>query len=486
LLLFADHADVSWMNVAPNSAGRTRRGAACHNPGVAATALHAEPFRAVLDRVALENLGRRLRASRHSLDTGATWARGTPTGWLTELLADWQAFDPLGLQARLDQLTHLRVEVDGVTVHVVHAPAATEESLPLLLTHGWPSSFHEYWQLLPLLTDPSANGGTGAEAFTVVAPSLPGFGFSGPPPPGGLVHERVAELWYRIMTDALGYRRFVAHGSDLGAGVTAWLARAHPEAVAAIHLATPGLAAPPRPWSDTVGEYFREVEEWSAEEGAYAHTHATKPATIGAALEDSPVALAAWVGEKLSQWSSTAADGQPAFDRDQLLSTLTLYWTTGTGASSLLPYWAYRHTAASALPPDDPAPTPTVIDIFGGEIVPFPKPPLATLPSGTSLSSTGPSTDVVAMSQPWPSHSCWQKGSARRSGPTATSSEPIDAHRDIRKVPAWSGSVVPRPATSARSCSCARNLTSSTDRRRQEPRSSGRPRSALPCSPIRP
>lgn len=340
-------------------------GAPCDNLGVAATALHAEPVRVVLDRVALEDLRRRLRAARLAPDAGGTWARGTPGDWLTGLIADWQAFDPLDLQARLDQLTHLRVEVDGIAVHLVHAPATAAGSLPLLLTHGWPSSFLEYWKLLPLLTD----------AFTVVAPSLPGFGFSGPPPAGGLVHERVAELWYRIMTDALGYRRFVAHGSDLGAGVTAWLARAHPEAVAAIHLATPGLAAPPRPWSDALTEHFREVEAWSAEEGGYAHMHATKPATIGAALDDSPVALAAWAGEKLTQWSSTAADGQPALDRDHLLSTLTLYWTTRTAASSLLPYWAYRHTPGSALPPDDPAPTPTAIDIFGGEIIPFPKPP---------------------------------------------------------------------------------------------------------------
>jgi pimeloyl-ACP methyl ester carboxylesterase len=342
---------------------------------MAASALHAEPVRVALDNAALEDLARRLRTARVTPDPDGTWARGTPGGWLAELVADWRDFDPLALQARLDQLAHLRVEVNGGAVHVVHAPGASAGSVPLLLTHGWPGSFLEYWKLLPLLTDPLPSVGQAVNAFSVVAPSLPGFGFSGPPPAGGLTHEQVAELWYRIMTEALGYRRFLAHGSDLGAGVTARLARAHPEAVAAIHLATPGLAAPPQPWSDALSEHFREVEEWSAEEGGYAHMHATKPATIGAALDDSPVALAAWIGEKLTRWSSTAADGRPAFDRDHLLSTLTLYWTTRTAASSLLPYWAYRHTPASALPPDDPPPTPTAIDIFGGEIVPFPKPP---------------------------------------------------------------------------------------------------------------
>lgn len=337
--------------------------------------LRAEPVRVALDSEALEDLARRLRTARLARGHDSTWVRGTPADWLAELVAGWQAFDPVALQARLDQLSHLRVEVNGLAIHVMHAPGSSAGSVPLVLTHGWPSSFLEYWKLLPLLTDPSAHGGQAADTFSVVAPSLPGFGFSGPPPPGGMTHEAVAELWYRIMTEALGYPRFVAHGSDLGAGVTARLARAHPEAVAAIHLATPGLAAPPQPWSEAVREHLREVEEWSAEEGGYGHMHATKPATIGAALDDSPVALAAWVGEKLTRWSSTTGDGRPAFDNDHLLSTLTLYWTTRTAASSLLPYWAYRHTPASALPADDPAPTPTAIDNFGGEIVPFPKPP---------------------------------------------------------------------------------------------------------------
>jgi pimeloyl-ACP methyl ester carboxylesterase len=333
------------------------------------TPLRVEPFRPVLDGAALEDLAGRLRSARFTQAAGESWVRGTPGDWLAALLADWRDFDPGVLQARLDQLTHLRAETNGTAVHLIHMTGAGTDPVPLLLTHGWPSSFLEYLALLPLLTGPSG------DAFTVVAPSLPGFGFSGAPPAGGLVHEQVAELWYRIMTEGLGYRRFVAHGSDLGAGVTARLARAHPEAVAAIHLATPGLGAPPQPWSDAVREHFREVEEWSAEEGGYAHMHATKPATIGAALDDSPVALAAWIGEKLIRWSSTDAGGAAAIDRDHLLGTLTLYWATRTGASSLLPYWAHRHVPGSALPADDPPPTPTAIDIFGGEIVPFAKPP---------------------------------------------------------------------------------------------------------------
>src|SRR6516162_3387603 len=162
---------------------------------------------------------------------------------------------------------------------------------------------------------------------------------------------------------------------DGGAGVTARLARAHPDAVAGIHLATPGLAAPPRPWSPAEEAHFTQVDAWTGEEGGYAHLHSTKPATLGAALQDSPAGLAAWIGEKITAWSSTTADGQPAFPRDLLLGTLTLYWVTGTITSSLLPYWAYRHAPDAALLPSQPAPVPTAITIFGGEKVPFPKPP---------------------------------------------------------------------------------------------------------------
>lgn len=168
---------------------------------------------------------------------------------------------------------------------------------------------------------------------------------------------------------------YFAHGSDLGAGVTAQLARAHSEAVTAIHLATPGLAAPPEPWTEPVRRYFEEVAVWSSEEGGYSHLHATKPSTVAAGLLDSPVGLAAWIGEKWMRWSSTTADGLPAVSREHLLSTLTLYWVTRTAGSSMLPYWNYRHGRHSALPADDPGPTPTAIDVFGGETVPFPKPP---------------------------------------------------------------------------------------------------------------
>ena len=299
------------------------RGGGWH-AGRVADALTARDIRVTLAGDALEDLRERLSRTRLPAADGEGWARGVPRSWLAALLADWQEFDVAAFQARLDRLTHREVTVDGQRIHLVHASGQGPDPLPLLLTHGWPGSFCEYLDLIPLLADPGAHGGDPADAFTVVVPSLPGCGFSAAPPPGGLTAPAVAALWHRVMTGSLGYPRFAAHGSDLGAGVTAWLARDFPAAVAGIHLATPGLAAPPRPWSPAEEAFLAEVAAWTRDEGGYAHEQATKPSTLGAALLDSPAGLAAWIGEKVTAWRAVTGDGQPAFGRDPLLGTPTV------------------------------------------------------------------------------------------------------------------------------------------------------------------
>src|SRR5262249_662516 len=198
-------------------------------------------------------------------------------------------------------------------LHLVHEPGRGPAPLPLLLTHGWPGSFCEYLDIMPLLTDPGAHGGDPGDAFTVVAASLPGFGFSGPPPAGGLTADAGAGLWHRLMTEGLGYPPCTAPGGDPGARVPARRGGAHPrvgaggggvrggagrpprDVVGGIPLATPGLAAPPRPWSPAEETHFAQVDAWTGDEGGYAHVHSTKPATLGAALHDSPAGLAAWI-----------------------------------------------------------------------------------------------------------------------------------------------------------------------------------------------
>ncbi len=324
---------------------------------------------------ALRELDRRLGGYRESADLGSGWDRGVPGDWLAGLLNDWRAFDTGAFQLRLDALRQQRAEVAGQALHVVHIEGRGPSPLPLLLTHGWPGSFLEYLPVLALLSDPGAHGADPADAFTVIVPSLPGYAFSGPPPLTGMTGREVARLWHQLMTVDLGYDRFVAHGSDLGAGVTAWLARDQPDAVAAIHLATPGLAITPAPRTAHEEDFAGAVQAWTAQEGGYMHEHATKPGTLAAGLSDSPAGLAAWIGEKVVAWSSIRADGSPAFDRELLLATLTLYWATNTIATSLLPYWAHRQRPGAALPPSDVSPVPTAISIFGGERVPFPKPP---------------------------------------------------------------------------------------------------------------
>ena len=228
---------------------------------------------------------------------------GVSASWLSRLLADWAAFDVAAFQRRLAGLEQLRAGVGGQALHVLVAAGHGHEPLPLLLGNGWPSSFCEYLDVLPLLTDPGRHGADPADSFTVVVPALPGFGFAGPPPPGGLSPAGVARLWHRLMTAGLGLPRYVAHGSDLSAGVVAQLARAAPGSVASVHLATPGLPLPPEPRTAAEQAYVAAVEAWTAEEGGYAHQHATKPSTVGAALNDSP----AWPrGSARRSWPGAA------------------------------------------------------------------------------------------------------------------------------------------------------------------------------------
>ena len=327
-----------------------------------------------LDLLALDRLRARLADAQVGPPLGDDWEHGVSHAWLTELLADWERYEPARLQARLDRMEHHRVELDGLSIHLVQTPGVGPNPLPLVLTHGWPGSFLEYAELVPLLADPARHGADPEDAFVVVTPSLPGFGFSNTPPTA-LSSRETAGLWRRMMV-ALGHERFVAHGSDLGAGVTSWLARDHGDAVLGIHLATPGLAVPRSVEGSPEEQRFaRAVADWNSREGGYMHEHSTKPATLAAALSDSPAGLAAWVGEKLVAWSSMRSDGSPALTRDRMFETLTLYWATGTIAGSLLPYLAFSRLPEAQLSPGAPAPTPAAISIFGGERVPFPKPP---------------------------------------------------------------------------------------------------------------
>jgi pimeloyl-ACP methyl ester carboxylesterase len=224
--------------------------------------------------------------------------------------------------------------LDGQDIHFVHARGEGPSPLPLILTHGWPGSFVEFERILPLLTHPGRFGGDPADAFDVVIPSLPGFGFSPAPTHPGMSPRRIAGLWVELMR-GLGYERFGVQGGDIGAGVSVWAARLFPDAVAGLHLNyVPGSYQPPRapsdpPLSRQEEAFLREAADWSTTEGAYAHLHATRPQTLAYGLADSPIGLAAWLTEKYRAWSDCDGDLERVFDLDHLLTILSLYWFSG-------------------------------------------------------------------------------------------------------------------------------------------------------------
>jgi pimeloyl-ACP methyl ester carboxylesterase len=327
-----------------------------------------QPFRIAVAEQALADLRDRLRRARWPDQIAAVgWDQGTELGWLQELVASWEAFDWRPVEREINACEQYRVEVGGLGVHVLVRPGAGPDPLPLLLTHGWPGSFVEYLDLIPLLADPAAHGGDPADAFTVVVPSLPGYGFSDRPNVTGVTSATVAGLWSTLMTAGFGYPKFGAHGTDIGAGVTARLARADPEHVIGIHLAAASFPPPPRPWTTAEAEYFAAEERWDEEEGGYSAIQATKPQTLAYGLTDSPAGLAAWLGEKYHDWSDRGPGGEPLLPRHRLLATLTLYWVTGTAASSLRPYWEYRHHGEPLAPCHRP-PVPAGFTILAREL----------------------------------------------------------------------------------------------------------------------
>ncbi len=296
-------------------------------------------------------------------------------GYLRDLLATWAGgFDWRARERELNRYSHFRAGVDGVRVHFVRVRGTGPDPLPIVLTHGWPSSFTEHLGLADLLADPAGNGGQDGDSFDVVVASLPGYGFSDPLPPSAMTSPVIANLWRRLMCEGLGYARFGAHGSDIGAGVTTRLAWQHPDALAGIHLSSVGFPAPPRPWTTRERDYEAAGQSWDDSEGAYSHIHSTKPQTLSCALNDSPAGLAAWITEKFRAWSDCSGQIESRFTRDHLLTNLTIYWATQTIGSSLLPYYNYRHHGGPLAAHARIRP-PAGFAIFANEFRPAGRPP---------------------------------------------------------------------------------------------------------------
>ncbi|GAB3161315.1 epoxide hydrolase [Myceligenerans halotolerans] len=313
------------------------------------------PFRIDIPQADIDDLRQRLANTRwpHPVpgrDDRTDFSRGTPVAYLKELADHWRdGFDWRAQEAALNKYEQFTTVVDGQTFHVVHVRSANPEATPLVLNHGWPGSFVEYQHLIPLLTDD----------FHIVIPSLPGFGFSTPLSGTGWELARTTDAYAEIMT-RLGYERFAAHGTDIGAGTTGRLASIYPERVIGTHIGsdgqTLGLVGEKFPYPDGLSDdEIAEIEAVRARGAAdrgYYEMQNHRPDTIGAALVDSPVGQLAWVAEKFKTWTSSAyRTPDESVDRDQLLTNISLYWFTRSGASSAQFYYEAEHSGLNWLTP---------------------------------------------------------------------------------------------------------------------------------------
>ena len=333
-----------------------------------------EPFRIAVSDSALADLAARLRAVRWpERETVSDWSQGVPLDYLQELVAYWrERYDWRTREARINRFAQCRVRVGDVAIHCLHVRSQHSDAVPLILTHGWPGSIVEFLNVIDPLTAPEAHGGESADAFHVVCPSLPGYGFSDKPPQRGYGVEKIGELWDELMV-ALGYEHYFAQGGDWGAAVTTQIGVQNRGRCRGIHLNLPialprkDAALDPTPQERVA---FAATQHYSAHESGYAVLQSTRPQTIGYALADSPVAQCAWIIEKFKTWTDNDGLPESAVSRDELLDNVMMYWLTGTGASSARLYW---ESFRASFGPDLPQVTvPTACSQFAKELA---KPP---------------------------------------------------------------------------------------------------------------
>jgi pimeloyl-ACP methyl ester carboxylesterase len=306
------------------------------------------PFTLHVPDPVLQDLRARLAAVRWPDEApGAPWSYGTSLAYMRGLVDYWRdRFDWRGQEARLNGLRQATVPLAGIELHFIHEEGRGPDPLPLLLSHGWPGSVFEFLEIIPMLTDPARFGGDPADAFTVVAPSLPGYTLSFRPGQPRFGVEEIADVFAELMTGVLGYRRFAAQGGDWGAFVTSRLGHAYPERLHGIHLNLLAVRRDPKMVENPTDEekaFNGELQRWLEEETGYQWIQGTKPQTLAFGLTDSPVGLAAWIIEKFRTWSDCDGDPESIFTKDELLANITLYWVTGAIGSSFWPYYARRH-----------------------------------------------------------------------------------------------------------------------------------------------
>ena len=340
------------------------------------------PFHAEVPDGELIELRRRVAAARWpSPELVADRSQGVQRATIQELARYWATdYDWRACEARLNALPQFRTEIDGVDIHFIHVRSPHADALPLIMTHGWPGSVIELLEIVGPLTDPTAHGGTPEDAFHLVLPSLPGYGFSGEPAELGWESGRIARAWAELM-DRLGYTRYVAQGGDVGAAVTDAMGRQAPEGLLGIHInllaAALGIKDLLPAESDRERAAHDAVTTFTTDGFGYFLEQSTRPQTIGYSLLDSPVALAAWLldhdTDSYYKIARAFVDGEPAgnLTRDHIVDNITLYWLTGTGAAAARWYWEFGRAQAAAgaagqAPP--PVAVPVGFTTFPGEI----------------------------------------------------------------------------------------------------------------------
>ena len=301
------------------------------------------PFRIDVPQAALDELAAKLDTTRWpAAMPGDGWDTGVPTAWLRTLADHWRTgYDWRAAEKELNAIPQFTTTIDGQNIHFLHVRSAEPDAMPLILTHGWPGSIVEFLDVIGPLTDPAAHGGDPADAFHLVIPALPGFGFSGPVADAGWTTNRIARAWVELMR-RLGYERFAAQGGDIGSSISPELGRVAPDRVVGVHVNAANFLPPlPLPdeerasLTDLERDRVARVETFMQEEFGYIAIQSTRPQTIGYGLVDSPVALLAWIMDKFREWTHPRhALPDEVIDRDRLLTNVMLYWLTGTAGSA--------------------------------------------------------------------------------------------------------------------------------------------------------
>ncbi len=322
---------------------------------LAETMTNPTPFTVEVPQELLDDLHRRLDAVRWpDRIPGEEWAFGTSPDYLKSLVAYWRdGYDWRAQETALNRLRQFTVPLHGIDLHYIHEPGVGPHPMPLLISHGWPGSIVEFQRIIPMLTDPGSHGADPSDAFTVIAPSLPGYGFSYRPNQLRFGAEQMADALNDLMKDVLGFDNYGAQGGDWGAFITSRLGYRYPQNLVGIHV---NLLAVARDFTrddartDEERQFADELKHFLTEETGYQWIMGTKPQTLAFALSDSPVGLAAWIIEKFRAWSDCDGDLDTYFSRDDLLTNIMLYWVTGAINSSSWPYYARRHSSEWVLP----------------------------------------------------------------------------------------------------------------------------------------